>query len=180
MAGRHAVGLLAAFGIAACDTGTGGSAVPRAKPLTENTPVSIDGIGPIKIGMTSAEADRAAGIHIAVPGDTTGCRFGLPQAGPAGLSFMLTDGIIVRIDVVDNVRIATAAGAHVGSSEADIERLYAPHLTATPHKYQEGHYLTVTDPNYPEFRYVFETNGKTVSAFRAGRVPEVEFVERCS
>ena len=29
------------------------------------------------------------------------------------------------------------------------------------------------------FRYVFETSGNTVTAYRAGRMPEVEFVERC-
>src|ERR1043165_7181661 len=178
MAARHAFGLLIGLGIAACGDGTVDSANTRAK-LTEATPVRIDGIGPIEIGMTRAEADHAADIHIVVPDDTEGCRYGSPQAGPAGLSFMLTDDIVVRIDISDNVRITTAAGAHIGSSEADIERLYAPRLTVTPHKYQDGHFLTVTDPNYPHFRYVFETNGKTVSPYRVGQLPEVEFVERC-
>jgi hypothetical protein len=75
--------------------------------------------------------------------------------------------------------IPTAAGARIGDTEARIKSLYEGRVTTTPHKYVKGgHYLTVT-PADTSYRIVFETNGKKVTSFRSGRVPEVEQVEGC-
>ena len=55
-------------------------------------------------------------------------------------------------------------------------------MTATPHKYEQGwRYLTVTPaaPTDGAFRLVFETDGQKVVRYRAGRMPEVEWVENC-
>jgi hypothetical protein len=94
---------------------------------------------------------------------------------------MLIDDVIARIDV-DDPSVLTAEGAHVGSTEAEIMSLYGSNLTVAPHKYEANwHYLTVADSNPARrgLRYVFETDGQTVKSYRAGRLPEVEFVERC-
>ena len=55
-------------------------------------------------------------------------------------------------------------------------------MTATPHKYLPGgEYLTVRSASPADSlrRMVFETENGRVTHFRAGRVPEVEWVERC-
>jgi hypothetical protein len=90
---------------------------------------------------------------------------------------MLANGRVARVEVRTG-STATAAGAAIGSSEARINSLYAGRVTSTPHKYNPGgHYMTVTGGG--SNRIVFETDGTSVTTYRAGRTPEVEQVERC-
>ena len=42
-----------------------------------------------------------------------------------------------------------------------------------------NHYLKPSDPALP-YRLVFETDGERVTRYRAGRLPEVEWVEGCA
>ncbi|BDA68482.1 hypothetical protein CAL7716_026480 [Calothrix sp. PCC 7716] len=96
---------------------------------------------------------------------------------------MLTDGRISRIDVTKNTKITTVSGAKIGDTESRIKSLYPGKIQVTLHKYVKGgHYLTFIskEPLYKNYRVVFETDGKRVTQYRAGKLPEVEFVERCS
>jgi hypothetical protein len=151
----------------------------------EKAPVAIDGIGPIKVGMTHKQAEEASGEPIVLrgdaPSDAEACRFGALQTGPKGLSFMLIGETIVRIDVDGDTAIKTSAGAHIGSTEDEVKTLYGARLAVTPHKYDpNGHYLTVSDSDPAQrYQYIFETDGRMVKSFRAGRLPEVAVVEGC-
>ena len=87
-------------------------------------------------------------------------------------------GRVARVDV-DSAGTATDAGARVGDAEADVQRAYGGRAVVTPHKYETGHYLTVTDAADSAFALVFETRGGTVTRYRAGRRPQVEYVEGC-
>jgi hypothetical protein len=146
-----------------------------APPMT----VTEFGIGPIRAGVTVAEAAQAIGGGFAAPkGGTAGCTYAVLTKAPPGLAVMLEDGKVARVDVRSGT-IATAAGARIGDSEARIKTLYPDRVTITPHKYvRGGHYLTVT-PADTNYRIVFETNGKKVTSYRSGRTPEVEQVEAC-
>jgi hypothetical protein len=76
--------------------------------------------------------------------------------------------------------LATAEGARVGDSEARIKEIYGDRVTVQPHKYlPNGHYLVVAAAGDAANRIVFETDGKVVTTYRAGRRPEVENVEGC-
>lgn len=92
---------------------------------------------------------------------------------------MVEAGRIARVDV-DTTGVRTAAGVGVGDTEDQLKRLYRDQLSVTPQKYTEGHYLTVT-PNAADSTYaiVFETTDGKVRRFRAGRRPQVEYVEGC-
>lgn len=82
-----------------------------------------------------------------------------------------------------NNQITTFKGAKIGDTEAQIKSLYPGQIQVTPHKYvQNGHYLTFIpkDRSDRNYRLVFETDGKLVTEFRAGKLPEVEYVEGCS
>jgi hypothetical protein len=92
---------------------------------------------------------------------------------------MIDEGRIARIEI-DSTNVATAAGARVGDSEARIEQLYPKRVTVTPHKYVEGHYLTVNAADDSSFAIVFETERWKVTRYRAGRKPAVGFVEGCA
>ena len=55
-------------------------------------------------------------------------------------------------------------------------------VTVQPHKYTNGHYLVVRSATAADttHRIIFETDGKVVTRFRSGRMPEVAWVEGCS
>lgn len=143
--------------------------------------VTERGIGPLRAGMTIPEASAALGGALVVPAgaDTASCGYVQWRGGPPGVRLMVASGRIARVDV-DTGAVRTAAGAGIGDTEDQIQRLYAGHVSMAPQKYTEGHYLTVT-PSAADssFAIVFETSGGRVTRFRAGRRPEVEYVERC-
>jgi phage tail sheath protein FI len=166
--------------------------------LTEQSKVAIDGIGPIRVGMTLAEAEKSAGVQLIEKGGraSSGCYYVWPKTGPQDLGFMVSSDRadeqmikskdrISRVDVFRNSRITTLSGAKIGDTEARIKALYPGRIRVTPHEYtghRGGHYLTLmpkdaADKNY---RVVFETLNGRVTQFRSGRVPEVEYVEGCA
>ena len=151
-------------------------------PASPTFTVTEHGIGPLKAGMTFAEADAALAGALLVPVgvDTTGCDYLVWDKGPSGVHVMFDEHRIARVDV-DTAGIATAAGARIGDDETRIKRLYPGQVTVTPHKYEDGHYLTVTPAAADKrFRIIFETSGGRVTRYRAGMMPSVEYVEGCS
>jgi hypothetical protein len=158
--------------------------------ITNQSKLTINGIGSIRVGMTLKEANRAeVGINLDVPGDdynnidkAVSCYYAEPQGEPKGLSFMISNGRIARVEVRKGA-ITTLSGAKIGDTEARIKALYPGQIKVTPHKYTRGgHYLTYVpkDKSDRSYRVVFETDGKRVTTFRAGKLPEVEYVEGCS
>ena len=94
---------------------------------------------------------------------------------------MLVRGEVARVDV-DSTGVRTAEGASIGDDAARLAELYAGRTTTTPHKYvSDAQYVSVreTAPSDSN-RIVFEVEKGRVTRYRAGRVPEVEWVERCS
>jgi hypothetical protein len=159
-----------------------GTVLAQAK-LTSQSKVSINGIGSIQVGMTVSQAAKAGGIRlIKSPGQDNSCYYVNPQGEPREVGFMVTGGNISRVDVRKNSRITTVSGAKIGDTEARIKSLYPGQIQVTPHKYTDGHYLTLIPKNSADknYRVVFETDGQRVTQFRSGKLPEVEYVEGCS
>jgi hypothetical protein len=163
-----------------------GKPPPAMQPAGEMRPdsiasVTVHGVGPLRVGMTLAEARKALGGALVIPrgADTLGCDYVTWRGGPRGLHVMIDEGRIARVDV-DSTSLATAAGARVGDSEERIRRLYPGRVAVTPHKYEDGHYLTVNAAGDSSFAIVFETAKGRVTRYRAGRRPAVEYVEGCS
>jgi len=156
---------------------------PGGPSLSTSSTLTLRSLGPVRIGMTLGEASSAAGLPIVLqPGPSQTCMYATPQGGPAGVSFMLTSGRIVRIDVIAGP-ITTLSGAGIGNSEAGVQALYSGTLQTSAHKYRPaGRYLTLvpTDAADADFRLIFETDGSTVTGFRTGTQPEVSFVEGCA
>lgn len=153
----------------------------HASPNSALLTVTEHGIGPLRAGMTLPAASAALGGALLVPAgaDTAGCRYVQWRGGPPGVRVMVEGGRIARVDV-DSAGVRTAAGAGIGDSEGQIQRLYPGRVTVTPQKYTEGHYLTAI-PNASDSTYaiVFETRAGKVTRFRAGLRPQVEYVEGC-
>ena len=166
------------------DTAVKGRTGPNgaARDTVSDLALNEDGLGQIQIGMTLDEAVNM-GLLNERPDIKQACDFVFPAVGagiPFGVNVMVVKGKVARIDV-DTGTVTTEDGAKIGDSEDKIKSIYGDELKVSPHKYIEGgHYLTVVGDSASAGKaMVFETDGKQVTMFRAGRVPEVEWVEGC-
>ncbi|BAU15416.1 hypothetical protein LEP3755_59740 [Leptolyngbya sp. NIES-3755] len=157
----------------------------RATGLNSSSQLTLRGIGAVQVGMTVEEAAKASGQPLTrgKPAPSNTCSYVTPSASIPGVNFMVIDDRIARIDVRKSSPMTTLSGAKIGDSEARIKQLYPGQISVTPHKYlPNGHYLTYTpkDAKDRNYRLIFETDGKQVTEFRSGQLPEVTWVEGCS
>jgi hypothetical protein len=160
-------------------TGPNGAAHDSISDLA----LSEEGLGQIQIGMTLDEAVNM-GLLNERPDLKQECDFVYPAVGagvPEGVSVMVVKGKIARIDV-DTGAVTTEDGAKIGDTEDRVKSIYGDEVKVEPLKYIEGgHYMTVLGDSASAGKaIVFETDGKHVTRFRAGRLPEVERVEGCN
>jgi hypothetical protein len=143
-------------------------------------PISLDGIGAIRVGATVAAAARAAGEPLVNPASTPagdGCHYVRLASAPSIL-FMVESGRIVRVETRDQA-FRTVSGARVGDTEVRVRALYGKRLEVTRHKYDEnGRYFIVRSADRRR-ALVLETDGKIVVFIRAGLLPAAEYVEGC-
>jgi hypothetical protein len=146
----------------------------------------VDGLGPMQVGMTVAEARLALGHFKRIPdptapADTMACGYAWSARFSEGVKVMLEGGRVVRVEV-DSGAVATAEGARIGDTEARIQQLYPGRVQVQPHKYTDGHYLVVRPAAASDTTHliVFETDGNAVLRYRGGQKPQVEYVEGCS
>ena len=175
---REFLGVIAAMCVAACSR----ESATRALQVAGRVEVSERGVGPVKIGMTLAEARSASQGTISAPpsADTASCGFANWRGGPAGVRFMTAAGRIVRVDV-DRGEIPTTDRVRIGDSEARIAEAYPGRVVTTSAKYTKGHTLTIKPATLADsaYRTIFETDGRWVTRYRAGKLPQVAYVEGC-
>jgi hypothetical protein len=149
---------------------TPAQATPRATPPPASWTVTETGWGPVRAGMTVAEARAALGGDFPEPTDRE-CDHVKPPHAPPGVLIMTVAGQVARVEVSDTT-VATAAGARVGDAEARIETLYPGRVRTRPHKYVDGHYLIVPQGAGADsvHRLVFETDGRRVTSYRGRTV----------
>lgn len=154
----------------------------------ETWQLSPQAFGPIKIGMSMKQAEEATGKLLNLDIDpnevdkTAECRYATFAEGPKDVRLMLNRETIVRIDVT-NPKFTTTLGVKVGVAESLVKSLYPTELTVQPDKYASGKglkQLIITPKDDPNYRLIFNADGKKVTAIRIGRYPEVEYVEGCS
>ena len=138
-------------------------------------PARFDGYGDLRFGMDEAAARAAwGGVLDGDAGD--GCHYLAPEGAPA---FMFDGGKFVRYDVRSDDATAPGGGKR-GMAADDIGALYPGRVQVQPHKYTDGRYLRIEDPD-GEGVLVFETDASgRVTAWRAGLQPQVDYVEGCS
>lgn len=159
-----------------CDAGPDGLSTASAVTATD--------IGPVTVGMTVEQAQAAAQTSLVVEPFDPACYYAGPS-DPAfdGLSFTVTDDTIGSVDIF-TATFATDRGIRVGATESEVLAAYPGQVTVDDHAYVEGgHYLTVTHPDDSGHGLVFETDGtpsQTVTDYRAGRFPEVQYIEGCA
>jgi hypothetical protein len=168
------------------------TATTADQELSGESRLRPDGIGPINVGMTPAEATSALGREVAVdPNEVLNdlCGYAKPTGGPDNLGFMVlredmqSDWVIHRVDVYEGSPIATTEGIRIGSTEAQVKQVYGDQVKVEEHPYTgpEGHYLIVdTDGDGTGFKRIFETDGAKVTTFRSGHDEPVSYIEGCA
>lgn len=166
---------------------TSHGAAADTAPAAGPRPLTPDGWGPLRIGMTRAEVVAAAGEDAnpeAVGGpEPEVCDQWRPAGAPAGMIVMLENGRLSRITLVRGSEVETAAGLGPGDAAVAVEAAH-PGAVVTPHRYIEppASYMTVwaSGPDTPEPRgivYEIGADGR-VSHVHAGG-PAIRYVEGC-
>lgn len=152
------------------------------EPLTENSRISLYGIGPVRIGMNLEEASAAAGQPLVGSNPEEGnqsCYEAIHQEGLEGISFIINNGQVAVVHIM-NEKLATLRGARVGQSMEDVLNMYPNELTEEPAI--EGRSMFTYTPNDQKdknLRLKFLSDEGVIIAISVGRLPEIEAEEFC-
>ena len=156
---------------------------PAATFADSMTDARFDGYGDMRFGMTAAEATKAWGGELTSLGtDGELCYYLTPKwvKRAAEFAFMVEDDRFVRYST-DSAKMIAPGGGKVGMTTAQIEALYPGRIERLPHKYTDGQYLRIKDTADAKRAVLFETDAKgTVTNWRAGVAPQVDYVEGCA
>lgn len=152
---------------------------PNDKVSPSDNAVTFNSFGKVKTGMTVSQASQALGTKLMRgKGYEDGCYYVAPKQGFKGVRFMVTKGTIARIEI-ESKEYATDKGAKIGDTEAKIKSLYKG-VQVYPQKYNEKKHDLEVYSDDKQYLIIFETDGKHVTGFRAGKAEEVGYVEGCS
>ena len=155
------------------------TAAPAASPPN----ITPDGWGPVRIGMSRAQVEKALGTKLEGEAldDEYSCIDMVPAGSDQGMWFMFEEFKLSRISVGDPSKVKTPRGIAIGSSADDVRRAYGSGLKAEPHYYEDlpSEYLTYwTKPGKRGVR--FETDSKRrVQSIHAGG-DSIQYVEGCA
>lgn len=162
---------------------TTGSTTSTTAPSEADYRLELRGFGPVRVGMTVDEASAALGRRLTpvISPPDEDCAMYAPASGFDGIAFLVARGVVARTDVTAGPT-RTPEGLALGQTEAEAQRRYGDRLATGDHDYLVGgRYLTLIPeaPGDEGYRLVAETDGRRVTALRAGRLPEVEYSDGC-
>lgn len=139
---------------------------PRIGPPTDSLDASdrlrLDGLGPVRVGMTVAQASAAAAQPLTPLGGSD-CPRLAPASGRPDASFLLSAGRVVRVDVSGNSRVRTLSGVGIGTPADEVRRRYGARIVGEA----DGQRLRFVGDD-ERFSVVFELGDGQVRAVRGG------------
>lgn len=157
---------------------TAAVAQPRPWHLTP------DGYGPVRLGMTRAQVERALNVRLEGEpvDDANVCIEMGPRAGPhRDLVFMFIQRRLSRIAAGGSSRVTTPRGLSIGATAAQVRRAYGRALRAEEHAYlgRPAEYLTFwTRPNRRGVRFVTDLNRRTEVVIAGNET--IRYIEGCA
>ena len=176
------------------------AAAPAEQPAQAAGKSLFTGYGEARLGMAVADVTKAwRGVAIErgefyedhcyylspktarPPGP--GAPDGEPEIVRADFLLMIEEGVFVRYEVNDPNEVAPGGG-RIGMTKADILGLYPGRVEEDMHKYDEDAvYLRIKDPAGSKGILIFESgkaDNDTVTEWRVGQEPQIDYVEGCS
>jgi len=142
---------------------------------------TMAGLGPIRVGMSVAQLERALGTRLPETQDESedACRQVEAGARFPGTSVMLVDGRVARIDVSER-GFFTLSGAAVGDTQASVLKRYGRRISAQTHidGVDDSQVLTMFSSDR-RLGIRFETDGERVTSYYFGNARAVQFPEGC-
>jgi hypothetical protein len=152
-------------------------------------PLSSEGWGTLRIGMTRAQVIAGAGSDAnpnAVGGpDPASCDQFRPTRAPRGMLVMIEHDSLTRISLSAGSGIATSDGFEVGDSSSAVVRHYGARAVVTPHEYQSApaRYVTIWTRGRPPASsargivYEIGSDDRILRVHAGG--PSIQYVEGC-
>jgi hypothetical protein len=142
--------------------------------------LGLGSLGPVRTGMSVEQVLPLAdwpGLERKNPAGE--CWYMRYEAGGANFDLMIIRDQVVRIELKGESKLRTLGGARIGSSEADLQRLYGSRLVQQPHKYDpQGHTFTFRSSSQ-DYGLRFETSRGKVTAIQSGPWEHLHYVEGC-
>ena len=161
----------------AAGTGTATTTVPT---ISANDSVSTVGLGEVDFGMTVRQAEVAAGTRMIPCGPIGECYRVTPEVAPEGISFLVTESTIERVDIVSG-SITTRSGVGIGTSQERIIELFGEQIETSMNDDSSVELIFVPrDEADADFRVIFTVRDGVVETYRSGRMPQVTQNDPCA
>ena len=148
--------------------------------LGRNSSLSTVGLDTVAFGLTVKQASDQSGHEMIACGAVTDCYRVTPADAPTGISFVVDNGTIERVDIVGESPITTLSGAGIGTTEEKLDDLFGDRLEREDLGAGRTDVIFVpSDENDQEFRVVFTVLDGVVETMRSGRVPLVLEHDAC-
>ena len=159
-------------------------------PATEPEPEPIDAVvtlralGPVRIGMTVDEAASETGVELRRDfgkQSTSTCYYVTAGTALRGVSIMVLDDRIARIDVDSPSTIATRSGVRIGTPVDDLRQVYPNNIRQANDAVAEGEALAFVpnDDFDADYRIYFEIEDGQIARYRLGTKPAVDYLGGC-
>ena len=138
-------------------------------------------------GLTLVEVRENAPFELTtesgVNDETTGCFYVTPdEADLVGVTFMVIDGVVVRMEVAPPSTLTTRSGAGIGITESQLRSMFPGQIEEANNATSDGTAVAFvpSDEVDQDHRAVFVTSNGIVTNYRVGLLPAVNFQEGCS
>ena len=143
--------------------------------------ITTRGYGPIRAGMTPAEAARLMGTRLKTLEDRpldSSCDHLYAEKGFEGVSLMVQNGKITRLELSSS-SVQTLSGIKIGDSTTRLKQVFGTRLEIEQHKYDDdGFYYFVWEQS-KRHGVKFEIGGGRVTEIYAGD-ESIQYVEGCA
>ena len=154
-------------------------AAEKPKPLDGTAVIGFDGVGPIELGMTIAEARKAARTGIVGGSEVTkGCRHDTVLPRRFGLTTLRFKGKI-RVLYVRRTAMPTAKGIRVNDSLERLQSKYSGLIERPSDVSAETRIFELHGKRGREIQFSVNAADR-ITQIATGRRPEVDFSEGCA
>lgn len=157
------------------EAATGATTVPGSTnpTLGRNSKITTAGLGKVFFGMSIAQAEKAAGTPMIPCAPVSSCYIIAPASAPDGISFVVKDGTIERVDIIAGP-ITTRSGVGIGTADDRIIELFGSKIERSVNDDSSVDLIFVpVDADDARFRVIFTIRDGVVDSFRSGRTPLV-------